>query len=109
MEKELTQALKLISEWKPLPDSLARKLPPALLKRLLQIVEQLRAQGLGGPKRRTPERLLAMQKLINRLSQPEREMEPDYPGIGEAESLAVRQANAQTAMDQRRILGELRR
>ena len=108
------EALKLIAEGRPLPEKLANKLPPALLQRLLALVEQLRAEGLAGPHNRTPQRILAMQKIINRWLQLQGELTPDQaaktvPGQTDVESLHIRQANAQTAMDQRRMLGELRR
>jgi hypothetical protein len=42
----LTKAVRLISDWKHLPPELARKIPPAVLKHLLEIVAQI---GGGRP------------------------------------------------------------
>ena len=109
LENALSQALELISQWKEIPEDLAEELTPGIMRRLLQLVRQLRAQGLAGPKARTPERLLAMQRIINQWSPPPKDPEPDYPGQKEAESLASRQVHAQTALDQRRQLAEARR
>lgn len=110
----LTEAFQLIAERKPLPRSLTRRLGPTVTRRLLELVEQLHAEGLAGPHHRTPERLLRMRAIINRWRKPAVEPSTDQiaaalPGQSAVESLELRRSNARTSLDQRRELTELRR
>ena len=115
-EKQIVEeALKLIAEGKPLPRRMEHQLSPESLRKLLALVQQLRAEGQAGPHNRTPERLLAMQRIINRWLKPE-DGEPtadqvaaSTPGQKETESLHVRKANAQASLDQKNKLARLRR
>ena len=116
----LKTALRQVAQQQPLSQDLIKALSPTALKLLLRMVQQLKAQGLAGPHTRTPERLLAMYKLINQRTggQPTeptadqiiQQMTPQARDqILGMESLLARQSNAQAMVDSSRLLGSLRR
>jgi hypothetical protein len=115
MEKSVDKAVELISNWKPLPESLAVKIPPEILKLLVRVASELRARGLAGPGYRPPERLAAMMEIIKRLTggtkpknplpAPRTEMEAAAEA---AESRAIRTADAVTTRDQQAQLARMR-
>jgi len=62
----LRQILQQIAEWRQIPEQVLQSLPEGMLQRLLEIIEQLRAQGLAGPQFRASERIKAMKAMLNR-------------------------------------------
>ena len=87
------------------------------LNRLLEVIKQLRAQGLAGVHTRTPERLLRMYSLLNqRTGGPAKEMTADevvqkMPSqarnqiLGQ-EALLARQSNAQATVQTQKQLAQ---
>ena len=67
MEKQkelLEEALERLSGLKPLPKTLILSLDPEVLRRLLLLLRQMKARGLGGRNYRQPDRLRIMRRLI---------------------------------------------
>ena len=97
-----------------------QQLSPQTLRSLLEIVQQLRAQGLAGSHTRTPERLLRMYHLINqRMGRQDREPTADEiiqqmprsarnQVLGQ-EALLARQSNAQAMVQAQKSMAQLNR
>ena len=49
-EQLIFQIIKAIAEWKPIPEVLLKPLPTQALQSLLEMVEQLKADVLAGPR-----------------------------------------------------------
>jgi hypothetical protein len=108
-QQALTQIIKLISRWKPLPEKLTSQLDQETLRKVLKLVRQLQDQGLSGAGYKTPARLAAMQKIIESWTAGPAQAPQIPPQQRAAESLAFRTIHGQTALDQRRTLTELRK
>jgi hypothetical protein len=93
LEKE---AIKLLSEWKPLPQRLTKALPIASLKALLKVAQRLRAHGYANRRYRVPERLRAMDLILRKLAgEPPDPTEEDQGAEARAaESLGMRVTDA---------------
>lgn len=108
----LAKAVRLLSEWKPIPPELGKRLGASALRKLLEVVKMIRAQGLAGPNHRPPERLRAMKVLIARLMSDEApsrdpaEMMPEPARSQQrgSESLLQRQSDAQESRTYKREL-----
>ena len=66
-------AIQLLSKGETPPGELMRQLDPETAKLLMELTQQLKAQGMSGPTHRTPERLKVLIELLNRYLPPERE------------------------------------
>lgn len=64
-EALMQQILQAIAEWRPIPERLMQPLPTALLKKLLDAVNQLKAEGLAGPHNRANDRIKRLKSLLN--------------------------------------------
>lgn len=60
----LHQLLVAIAEWQPLRPELLKPLPTPVLRSLLEIINQLKAEGLAGSGRQTPQRVQRLRELI---------------------------------------------
>ena len=60
----LLQIMVLIAEARPMPETLLRPLPLPLLSALTEAVEQMRNEGMLGPKHQAPERLQRLRQLL---------------------------------------------
>ena len=109
-----------IAKQQPIDQETALQLDPKTLRLLLEVVQQLRAQGLAGPHVRTPERLLWMYHLIKqRLAG--QEAEPDADQIIQSltpqarqqilgnEAVLARQSNAQAMVNAQKQMAALNR
>lgn len=109
-----------IARQQPIDQETALQLDPKTLRLLLEVVQQLRAQGLAGPHVRTPERLLRMYHLIKqRLAG--QEAEPDADQIIQSltpqarqqilgnEAVLARQSNAQAMVSAQKQMAALNR
>ena len=94
MDEALKEAVRLISEWRPLPPKVARGLSPETLKLLLKVVSRLRAAGYADKRYRAPLRLRAIKRILE-------SMDGGRPTAGELPpetaaglSLGIRQTDA---------------
>ena len=66
-------AVQLLSRGLNPPGTLLKKLDKPTADLLVELTQQLKAQGMSGPTHRTPERLKALISLLNRYLPPERD------------------------------------
>ena len=66
-------AVQLLSRGLNPPGTLLKKLDKPTADLLVELTQQLKAQGMSGPTHRTPERLRALISLLNRYLPPERD------------------------------------
>ena len=103
--QELLQALV---QQRPINKEVAHLMGNKALRQLLEVVQQLRAQGMAGPHVRTPERLLRLYILLNQRVPQEKEPTADQiiqsltpkarDQILGHEALLARQSNAQATV-----------
>lgn len=63
-EELIGAILECIAEWRPLPRQLLEPLPPDFLRSLLDVVTQLKAEGLAGPHNRPRDRVKRLMVLM---------------------------------------------
>lgn len=104
-QKELLlQIMVMIAEARPMPESLLRPLPQPLLEALMQTVNQLRNEGMLGPKHRAPERLRRLRELLQqRLPQSGQPTENEV--LSQQPLQMQREVRAQEAMGLREAQG----
>lgn len=67
-----------IAEWRPIPENVLEALPDDMLQAILDVVTQLKAEGLAGPHNRANDRLKRMMVMLKRRGiLPEREPTAD--------------------------------
>jgi uncharacterized membrane protein YccC len=116
-KKLVAQALNLLAQWKPLPKALAERLGPEALRRLLEMVQEIQAQGLAGPRHRAPERLRLLRKLLEQMTSGKAEPKDPADAMPSRarlqqrgqESLLLRSANAQEQMSGKQELRNRRK
>ena len=119
-EQLIFQIIKAIAEWKPIPEVLLKPLPTQALQSLLEMVEQLKAEGLAGPRNRTSDRVKRLMQMLHKRGLiPEREptadqvlqqQEPEFRNrVLAQESLAVREAEANAALEAQAALARMNR
>ena len=111
--RELLQALV---QQQPINKDIARLMGNKALRQLLEVIKQLRAQGMAGPHTRAPERLLRLYTLLNQRVPPEREPTADQiiqsltpkarNQILGQEALLARQSNAQATVTTQKQLAQ---
>ena len=125
MDKEerehlIFQIVKAIAEWRPIPEALLKPLPTQALQNFLAIVEQLKAEGLAGPRNRTSDRVKRLMQMLHRRGlQPQREptadqvlaqQRPEFRNrILAQEAQAVRTSEARAARNAQATLARLNR
>ena len=118
--EQINELILQIAKQQPIDQETALQLDPKTLRLLLEVVQQLRAQGLAGSHVRTPERLLWMYHLIKqRLAG--QEAEPDADQIIQSltpqarqqilgnEAVLARQSNAQAMVNAQKQMAALNR
>ena len=119
-KEQIKELLQQIAKQQTPSKQLLAQLDSRTLRLILEVVQQLRAQGLAGPHVRTPERLLRLYSLINRrLGTKDREPTADeiiQAMVPQArnqilgqEALLARQSNAQAMTDAQKQLAQLNR
>jgi cytochrome c-type biogenesis protein CcmH/NrfG len=103
MDKRLLErALETLARLRPLPNNLARQLDLETLRRLLLLLQRMRAQGLGGPSYRPPERLELMRRLLReqgpKPEDPVEQMEPSSRRRQKAAESLARKADQASEM-----------
>ena len=111
----LMQILQYLVEWRPIPQELLKPLPTELLYKIQELAQQLKAEGLAGPRHRTSERVKALiyQAMRKGLLPQGGEPTPDqvlekYPEMRQQvlaqESQQIREAENRTALNLQRAL-----
>ena len=119
-QEQIKTLLMQIAKQQTPDKAILRQMDSKTLRLILEVVQQLRAQGLAGPHSRTPERLLRMYTLINKRTGGQ-EKEPTAEEIiakmvpqaknqilGQ-EAVLARQSNAQSMVDAQKTMAQLNR
>lgn len=92
--KLLAMVIQLIAEWKPIPKVVLQAFNPSQLMRLHEVIAQLKAEGLAGPRHRTSER---MKRLVYLLTK--RGLLPDNTNKDALDSIPPEAANSMKAQE----------
>jgi len=101
-EQLIRRILTLIAQWQPIPQELLNPLPIETLRKLEQIIREIRRQGAAGGPMKTPLRLKIMRSMLENRGVPQE----DQSRLTEDEILNQQPLEMQSQVRAQEALGQ---